>query len=89
MADKLKVFLAMAAFIGGILLLGNLNIFNRPNIWWNWVHQSATDRLGHLIVDPNPIRVVAWDNVLQATAGVALLAAGLSYFWSKSRFYRH
>jgi|GEM_PF-3182221 len=74
MTDKLKVFLSIAGIIGGLVLLANLNILH-STFWWHW-NNEATEHL------------MSWDHVIQAIAGIVLIALGSTYFWTRSRFYR-
>ena len=81
MPSALRVFLAIAAIIAGVILIANLNLLHDTEFWWN--DEWFNDVIGKTIPGS-----VSWDRVVQAVSGVTLLAAGLTYFWTSSRFHR-
>jgi hypothetical protein len=78
MADKIKVFLALAAGLAGIVLLANVGILGP--FWFHWETTTQPPF--------QSLRVIEWVNLFQAVLGVVLLAAAITYFWTRSRFYR-
>ncbi len=76
MADKLKAFLAIAAILMGSVLVINVNLFEGP-FWESFLAAGSAS-----------VWITRWDHIEQELLGVTLLAAGLTYFWTRSRFHR-